>query len=452
MLSIRTVLCPVDLSPASARHVDVAARICRAFGARLVLHHNLVEPGLGSGVGWMWAPGYPDAERGAQAKLAALIARVPEGTASEIRFTHGPLLDSLMAIAQAVNADLIVMSTRGGRTTADGSVTERILRRATRPVFAIHEEWHERRTPQFDADAGERQALLVPTDLTSVSQPAMDVAFDLAHRFPFDLHLLHVLPAASGADAADRARELMARSAPPDLSRRPQLHVETGVPADVIARIADRVNAACIVMGEREQTSMRHWFRADTSLGVLHPSACPIWYVPEFALPDRAQVTAAVAASADGTGSHARGDEPAESSLHLVEELRDTRFHYWPASHVYGIVDSPDEAEKALADLLLAGVPRRSLHTWHGPLGKEVLDPSGENHGRTAQIWRTLEKAMPERDLLDRYGAEVERGHVCIGVRCGSRASRDLVTALLAQHGGHLISYFSLGAVEHLTA
>lgn len=451
MLSIRTVLCPVDLSPASARHVDIAARICHAFGARLVLHHNLVEPGLGSGVGWMWAPGHPDAERTAQAKLAELTARVPDATATEMCFTHGPLLNTMMAIAQTVNADLIVMSTRGGTSSADGSVTERVIKRSIRPVFAIHEAWNEQRTPRFEADSKERQAVLVPTDLTSASQPAMDVAFGLARRFPFDVHLLHVLPSGSDADAARRAREHLERVTGAEAAGRPAIHVETGVPSQVIAQIADAISAACIVMGEREHTSMRHWFRPDTALGVLHPSACPIWYVPEFVLPDRAELVGAGASSAlaqDGTHR-----QTVEASVHhLVDELRDTRFHYWPASHVYGIVDSLDEAENALADLLIAGVPRRALHTWHGPLGKEVLDPSGENHGRTAQIWRTLERAMPERSLLDRYGAEVESGHVCIGVRCGSRASRDLVAALLEQHGGHLISYFSLGAVEHLTA
>lgn len=451
MLSIRTVLCPVDLSPASPRHVDIAASVCHAFGARLILHHNLIAFGIGSGVGWMWAPGHPDADRKAQEQLAQLVLRVPDGTTAEIRLTHGPLLDTVMSIAQSVNADLIVMSTRGGVSSADGSVTERLLKRATLPILAIHEQWHEVRTPRFEPAAAEPQVILLPTDLTAVSRPAMDVAFDLTRRFSFTLHLLHVLPGNAGASQADAARARLAALVPSDLPQPPSLHVEAGVPADVIARVADRVGACCIVMGERERTSMRHWFRPDTSLGVLHPAACPIWYVPEFGLHALARLSEAAASAHVGKNA----DEVAQqtlSELHLVEELRDTGFHYWPASHVYGIVDSVDEAERALADLLIAGVPRRALHTWHGPLGKEVLDPSGENHGRAAQIWRTLEKVMPERDLLDRYGAEVEHGHVCIGVRCGTRDSRDMVTGVLERHGGHLISYFSLGAVEHLTA
>lgn len=446
MLSMRTVLCPVDLSPASPRHVDIAADLCRAFGARLILHHNITSFGIGSGVGWMWAPGHPDAERKAQEQLAELIARVPEGTTAEIRLTHGPLLDTMMSLAQSVEADLIVMCTRGGASSADGSVTERLLKRATLPILAVHEQSHERRTPRFTADEhAEGQAILAPTDFTRASRPALEVAFDLARRFGFELHLLHVLSGGADAPAAESALAHLASLVPDDLHT-PQVHAETGSPADVIARVADRIGASCIVMGEREPTSIRHWFKPDTSLGVLHPSACPVWYVPEFG------VHALLRRSAEASSEHAAGSEPGASSLHLVEELRDTGFHYWPASHVYGVVDSLDNAEQALAELLMAGVPRRALHTWHGPLGKDVLDPSGANHGRAAQIWRTLEKVMPERDLLDRYGAEVEHGHVCIGVRCGSRDSRDLVTQVLERHGGHLISYFSLGAVEHMRA
>ena len=53
MLSVRTVLCPVDFSSATPRQVELAVDLCRAFGARLVLHHNVIEVAIGSGVSWM---------------------------------------------------------------------------------------------------------------------------------------------------------------------------------------------------------------------------------------------------------------------------------------------------------------------------------------------------------------------------------------------------------------
>ena len=141
-----------------------------------------------------------------------------------------------------------------------------------------------------------------------------------------------------------------------------------------------------------------------------------------------------------------------EATRSLVDELRETRFRYWPTSFLYGVVESRDDAESALASLLAAGVPVDHLQTWHGPSCRETIDPTGESHSRMARLWRMLEKATPERQLLDRYAEEVERGHVCIGVRCGSGEGRKVVVALLEQHGGRLLSYFAVGSVERLSS
>ena len=59
MLAIRTVLCPVDFTPATPRQLGLATDLCRAFGARLVLHHNLAAVPFGAGVTWMWQSEHP---------------------------------------------------------------------------------------------------------------------------------------------------------------------------------------------------------------------------------------------------------------------------------------------------------------------------------------------------------------------------------------------------------
>ena len=122
------------------------------------------------------------------------------------------------------------------------------------------------------------------------------------------------------------------------------------------------------------------------------------------------------------------------------KNLRDTGFHYWPASTstASSIHSTKPNGRCGSAHHRGRAAPGTPHLAWAG--WQDVLDPSGVNHGRAAQIWRRLEKVMPERDLLDRYGDEVEHGHVCIGVRCGSRDSRDLVAGVLGRHGGHLIS------------
>ena len=449
MLSIRTVLCSVDFSAATARQVDLAIEICQAFGAQLLLHHNHVELAIGSGVGWMWAPGNGAFALTAEQKLRELVARVPAGTPTEMRLTSGRIADAVLTVGHAAGADLVVLSTRGPANVGDQSVTDRVLESATLPIFAMHQA-HDHRTPRFDATAPERQRLLVPTDLTPASQPAVDVAFDLARRFPFDVHLLHVLPRGTPDSApAALARRMMTALAPPDLPQPLEVHVETGIPARAIARAAEGISAACIVMGEHARTPMRHWFRPDTAQGVLHPAPCPIWYVPW-----RSPAAAARSQTARVAPAETEVSQTATSSTsprRLVDALQDPVFRYWPSFYLYGVVDSTEAAELALIDLLAAGVPEDQLHTWHGPAGAAAIDPSGQKHGRMARLWRALEKATGERELLEHYAREVERGHVGIGVHCGAGDGLRVLTEILRKHGGHLISYFSVGSVERLS-
>lgn len=451
MLSIRTVLCSVDFSAATVRQVDLAIEICRAFGAQLILHHNHVELAIGSGVGWMWAPGHGEFAPTAEQKLRDLVARVPAGTPAEMRLTYGSIADAVLEVGRAVDADLVVLSTRGATSDVDGSVTDRVLQSATLPIFAMHQAQHDHRTPRFAATATERQPLLVPTDLTPASQPAVDVAFDLARRFAFDVHLLHVLPrGTTDSAAAARARRMMAALAPPDLPRPLEEHIETGIPARAIARAAEQISAACIVMGEHARTPMRHWFRPDTAQGVLHPAPCPIWYVPRRVAAAAARSQTVRAAPA-GDQEAPQAPRSSDSPRRLVEELQAPSFHSWPSFYLYCVMDSTEAAELALVDLLAAGVTEDQLHTWRGPAGAAAIDPTGQRPGRMARLWRALEKATGERELLERYASEVESGHVGIGVQCGSGDGRRVLTEILRKHGGHLMSYFSVGSVERLS-
>ena len=451
MLSVRTVLCSVDFSAATARQVDLAIEICQAFGAQLILHHNQVKLAVGSGVSWMWEPGHGEVALTPEQKLRDLVASVPAGTPAEMRLTSGSIADAVLAVGRDVEADLVVLSTRGTTTDGDGSVTERVLQSATLPILAMHQALHDHRTPRFSPTATEPQPLLVPTDLTPASQPAVDAAFDLGRRFAFDVHLLHVLPnGTADGEAAANARRRMAALAPPDLPRPLEVHIDTGIPARAIARAAERISAACIVMGEHARTPMRHWFRPDTAQAVLHPAPCPIWYVPRRS--PAAAVRSETARAAQARNNKApQAPRSSDAPRHLVEELQDLSFHYWPSFHLYCVMDSTEAAELALADLIAAGVAEDHLHTWHGSSGAAAIDPTGQKHGRMARLWRALEKATGERELLEQYASAVENGHVGIGVHCGAGEGRRVLTEILQKRGGHLISYFSVGSVERLS-
>jgi len=283
MIALRTVHCPVDFSPATSRQIDVAADLCRAFGARLVVHHNRHALGGGASVGWMWnAEHRHDAPETLDTKLRECVARVPKGIPVEPLITEGPLSRTIMAVGDAVKADLVVLTAHGTLAEDHESITRSALDAGKRGVLVLHEAAIESKSPHFTAKSTEKQVVVAPTNLTPGARAALRVGFDLARTLPIELHLLHLLPdgrrrtGLSDDDAKGRMRVLV----PDDLGDRVKLDVEHGDPARGIAEAADRLSAACIVMGEHSHTPVRRWFGRDTSRAVLHQAHCPVWYVP----------------------------------------------------------------------------------------------------------------------------------------------------------------------------
>lgn len=285
MNALKTVLCPVDFSPATPRQVDLAADLCRAFGARLVLHHNRHSTGIGPSVGWMWnADHHGDPEADADAKLRECVSRVPEGVAVEPLITQGPTSRMVLAMAEAIDADLVLLTAHGTMSEDHASITEQVLDQGRRPVLVLHESSREARTPHFASRSDEPQVVVAPTNLTPGSRSAIEVGAGLARTLPIELHLLHFLPPARGGrrddESEEKVRSRLRALVPEDVAARAHVHVEYGNPAEGIARAAQQLSAACIVMGEHTHNPLRRWFSRDTSRAVLHQARCPVWYVP----------------------------------------------------------------------------------------------------------------------------------------------------------------------------
>jgi len=287
MTAIRTILCPVDFSEATARQIGLAADLCRLFGARLVLHHNVDAAPPAVGVGWMWAHDHPDrpSQSDEESQLRRLLAELPEGVAAEGKLTHGLPATSALRVREAVAADLLVLSTHGQGGADHASITGQLLDRASCAVLALHDCGVDGRCPRFDGAEGTEQSLLVPTDLPPERGGALDLAFDLARRLPLRLHLLHVLATVEKSapppqELVEETRARLGGLIPADLAGRAEAHVAAGDPGNEIARAAERLEAACIVMGEHTRAPFLRWFTRDTSRDVLFRANCPIWFVP----------------------------------------------------------------------------------------------------------------------------------------------------------------------------
>jgi nucleotide-binding universal stress UspA family protein len=283
MIAIRTVLCPVDFSPATTRQLELAVDVCRAFGARLVLHHNLTDVSPGAGVSWMWhADHVPEASAAVDDQLRAVMRQVPDAVPLETCITRGAVTEAVLSVGDAAEADLVILTAHEGKAEDHASVIEFLLEHSNRPVLALHDP-HGEMLPRFTATRHEMQTVLVPANPGSEAHPQIEFACDLARTVPVKLHLLDVIePRRAGTADADpvTVTRRVEKLVPADLVPRTTVHVETGDAVAAISQWADRLRASLIVMGEHTRVPVKRWLTRDTSRAVLHRVHCPVWYVP----------------------------------------------------------------------------------------------------------------------------------------------------------------------------
>lgn len=141
---IRTILCPTDFSVGAESALRHALFFARTFGAKLCLVH--VDDASA-----MELPGTSGLEEDRRdrlrAELDALAERhADEGAEIEVELLHGSPDEAIVAHAALVDADLVVLGTKG-RTGLSrvlvGSVAERVVRHCPVPVITVRSAHHE---------------------------------------------------------------------------------------------------------------------------------------------------------------------------------------------------------------------------------------------------------------------------------------------------------------------
>jgi len=137
MLSISTILYPTDFTESSAAAFSVACSLARAYGARLVVLHVVLPP-----VGSAEVIERRDPEKFYSGLWQELRRLEPEdpGIRIEHRLVEGDAAGVILRIAEAIDANLIVMGTHGRTGLARlmlGSVAEEVLRHALCPVLTL---------------------------------------------------------------------------------------------------------------------------------------------------------------------------------------------------------------------------------------------------------------------------------------------------------------------------
>jgi nucleotide-binding universal stress UspA family protein len=294
MIRITHILCPVDFSEISQHALDHATAIARWYEARLTLLYVFANFPV------MDVPPLvleaPDRER-LLTGMRAMAAAVPRQVPVDVRIEEAPYVhEEILAQLGETHADLLVLGTHGRsgfQRLFLGSVTEKVIRKATCPTLVVPP-----RAPHVPAGAPiQFRRMLCPVDFSVSSLDAVAYAINMAQEADAQLTLLHVvefqpvlteapmMPAADlsrvhEAAAADARRRLHALI--PEAART-YCTVETAVVEGrayrEILRSATERECDLIVMGVHGRGALDLVVFGSTTHHVIRASACPVLIV-----------------------------------------------------------------------------------------------------------------------------------------------------------------------------
>ena len=289
-VTIRTILCPVDLSDFSPPILAHAMALAKWYGAEVTALHVFARwmppASLATYPGWMMQ--VPEARESITKELQALTRPFSSvASALPLKTAEGDAATEIVRHADELHADLIVMGTHG-RSGFDrftlGSVTEKVLRRAACPVLTLPPE--AART----TNAVQYQRILCPTDFSDSSDHALDFAIALALKSHATVTALHVIETIDGGEKlptyivelrrrqCDAEREFLH-----DLVSARGPHggdiaeaVVLGKPQREILRIAAEQDVDLIVMGVRGRGPVDLTLFGSTTNQVVRRARCPV--------------------------------------------------------------------------------------------------------------------------------------------------------------------------------
>lgn len=152
MLPFDTILCPLDFSESSYKALHNAAELAMHFQAKLLLVHVLapipITPVASSLVPAVMPIESTAATEGviraqetaATERLNVAAKQLPSGLKLRTAIGSGDAAEEIVRLAKTEAADLLVISTHGAtgwRLLVFGSIAEKVIRLADRPVLVI---------------------------------------------------------------------------------------------------------------------------------------------------------------------------------------------------------------------------------------------------------------------------------------------------------------------------
>ena len=287
MIRIKTILCPIDLGPASDRVANYAASFVRIYGAKVHLLHVVTPPPTGEYE-------YPTTraeiiksieEASFHEMKTAAEKLEAKGIAVQIDIRTGDVHETIKQHISFVQPDFIVMGTHGRHGITRwfmGSLTECFMRNSPVPLLTI--------SPQMKGEPAFRR-ILVTTDFSSGTTDALDYAYCIAQDNGSEVTLLHVVDDTNMALSIKYGKVLMEGAwmeledlVPPDVRKRFKVstEVQEGSPYRVILRTLQRLKPDLLVMNIHAKGMLERALHGNTAERVVRTASCPVMLIPRM--------------------------------------------------------------------------------------------------------------------------------------------------------------------------
>jgi nucleotide-binding universal stress UspA family protein len=302
MIEIQRILCPIDFSDFSRRALDHAVAIAKWYKSTItMIHVCTVVPVAAYAPGSGVLPSAVLTPEDREALLAAMkrFAQGETGTdvPIELEIVQGSTAGAILAKADAMPADLLVMGTHGRsgfERLVLGSVTERVLRKAACPVLTVPKGVPD--VVPFPPMLFKR--IVCAIDFSDCSMHALDYAMSLAQEADAHLTVMHVIelppdvPREVHEDVlagpgnlreyiarAEEDRRARLKDAIPD-SVRAYCAVDTvpatGKPYREILRVAEEQAADLLVIGIHGRGPVDRLLFGSTAQHLVRQASCPV--------------------------------------------------------------------------------------------------------------------------------------------------------------------------------
>jgi nucleotide-binding universal stress UspA family protein len=299
-IKIKTILVPLDFSRASMEALDYAVAFATQFQAAIHLVHVHPADELLSapGAGHLLLQSAEAIER-LNEELVGIHRKHASFCPENCHVRGGRPYQEIVELAREIDADLIVLSTRGHtglKRVLLGSTAERVVRFASRPVLVVRRRGRNGRAAARTAAELHIRKILAPVDFSECSMAGAMYAAFLGKAFGAKLCLLHVVqpPAPilvdrvsvdlSSIDSLNlkNARLDMEAFGKLDFLRdiKCAMEVRTGYPVDQICSETKQNDVDLVVISTHGRTGFNRMLLGSVAEHVVRYAECPVMVVP----------------------------------------------------------------------------------------------------------------------------------------------------------------------------